>query len=232
MAGRQTPYVRKLQNQWKKLSHEIAIDRPRAGLMVPKHAPGRAHFDADGDLVSGKCVKCGKFHTINEHRFHDEGSHFRTHGDESLPARVPAGGGAASKKEDKRFKLPPEPTTQARTRRPSQTQMGKAFGMAAAQRAANYEATRDRREPAPAGATKRSAKAQAKFDAEQAKYTALSEARDKRGQAYLSHLKSQPGYNEERKQIASMLRAEKKAAAAEARGETPLVIGRGVKPTR
>lgn len=103
MAGIFSKSIKKLQADFKALSLSQARETKDGDLVIPKHAPVR----------KGKCPKCGKAHSINEHRFHGHESHIRTHGDES-------GGsitlGAGYTKRGSAFKLPDFPVPEARRR--------------------------------------------------------------------------------------------------------------------
>lgn len=104
MAGVFSKRIRKLQDDFKALSHSQARETKDGELVIPRHAP----------VHKGKCPKCGKAHSINEHRFHGYESHIRTHGDESgvAVALTPS----KSTKRGSAFKLPPFPEPEARRR--------------------------------------------------------------------------------------------------------------------
>lgn len=104
MSGVFTKRIKKLQDDFRALSFSIAKETKDGDLVIPKHAPVR----------KGTCPKCGKNHTINEHRFHGIESHLRTHGDES-GVTVPTLGAGYSKR-GAAFKLPPFPEPEARRR--------------------------------------------------------------------------------------------------------------------
>ncbi len=70
MVGYFSKRIRALQTAHRKQSERIASKNKRG--MIPKH-----------EAVTEVCEKCGKNHSINEHRFHGEVSHLRTHGDEA-----------------------------------------------------------------------------------------------------------------------------------------------------
>lgn len=69
MVGHFTKQIRAMQAKYRAQSERIASKDKRG--MIPKH-----------EAVTDLCEKCGKRHSINEHRFHGEVSHLRTHGDE------------------------------------------------------------------------------------------------------------------------------------------------------
>ena len=103
MAGVFTKAIKKLQDDFRALSYSQARETKDGDLVIPRHKPVR----------KGACPKCGKAHTINEHRFHGYESHIRTHGDESGIAVLTGGG---STKRGSAFKLPPFPEPEARRR--------------------------------------------------------------------------------------------------------------------
>lgn len=69
MVGHFTKQIRAMQAKYRTQSEKIAASNRRGA--IPKH-----------EAVTVACEKCGKYHSINEHRFHGEVSHLRTHGDE------------------------------------------------------------------------------------------------------------------------------------------------------
>lgn len=65
-----TKQIRNLQRQFEKVTNENLKETRSGDLVVGRH-----------EKLRGTCAKCGKNHSANDHRFHGDNAHLRTHGD-------------------------------------------------------------------------------------------------------------------------------------------------------
>lgn len=81
--GAFTRAIRNLQAAFKRETEKMTVTRKDGTEKVKPHAKVRQ---------GRPCQKCGKFHSVDEHRFHGVGSNLRTHGAEGGPvkAKMPA----------------------------------------------------------------------------------------------------------------------------------------------